>query len=122
LISATGRPTPTSAASAKSVLEAALSGGAEELVLVNCCDVMRRVYDVLKKGCCRFLFLLDLPHTDSECQRERFAREILRLRDEYAAYSGKAFDQALFMSSFKKPRYPRSRMWPYWAPEPEKHR
>jgi predicted CoA-substrate-specific enzyme activase len=88
----------------KSVLEAALSGGVQELVLVNCCDVMRRVYDVLKaKGCCRFLFMLDLPHTDGECQRERFAREILRLRDEYAAYSGKAFDSALFMSSFGAP-------------------
>jgi predicted CoA-substrate-specific enzyme activase len=88
----------------KSVMQAALTGGADELVLVNCCDVMRRVYDVLlKKGCCRFLFLLDLPHTDSECQRVRYAKELERLKAAYAAYSGREFDQELFKKSFKKP-------------------
>lgn len=86
----------------KAVLQAALGGRADELVLVNCCDVMRRVYDIIvEKGCCKFVFLLDLPHTDSDCQRDRFAREITRLRDEYAVYSGKSFDEKLFHSAFE---------------------
>ena len=38
----------------KSVIQAVLEGKAEELVLVNCCDSMRRVYDIVvclcKKG------------------------------------------------------------------------
>ena len=47
----------------KTVIQTALSGKAEELVLVNCCDAMRRVYDVVREsGKCRFLYLLDLPH------------------------------------------------------------
>ena len=88
----------------KTVLQAALRGETPELVLVNCCDVMRRVYDILlEKGCCRFLFLLDLPHTDSECQTERFARELARLRDAYAAHSGAAFDEAKFFGAFESP-------------------
>ena len=32
----------------KSVIQAVLEGKAEELVLVNCCDSMRRVYDIVE--------------------------------------------------------------------------
>ena len=32
----------------KSVIQAVLEGKADELVLVNCCDSMRRVYDIVK--------------------------------------------------------------------------
>lgn len=89
----------------KSVLQAALAGGVQELILVNCCDVMRRAYDILQeKKCCRFLFLLDLPHTDGPCQRERYARELARLRDAWAAYSGRPFDEAAFWAAFAAPR------------------
>lgn len=88
----------------KAVLQAALDGKADELILANCCDVMRRIYDIIReKGCCGFLYLLDLPHTDSGCQRQRFAREIKKLRDAYAAYSGKTFDKALFLKAFRTP-------------------
>ena len=88
----------------KAVLQAALAGRADELVLVNCCDVMRRIYDVLiQKGCCRFVYLLDLPHTDNDCQRRRFAREIQKLGDAYAATSGQTFDRARFLAAFETP-------------------
>ena len=88
----------------KSVLQAALAGGVDELVLVNCCDVMRRAYDVLAaSGKCRFLFLLDLPHTDGPCQRARYARELARLRDAYAAYCRRPFDRARFLAAFAPP-------------------
>ena len=32
----------------KSILQAVLSGGVRELVLVNCCDTIRSAYDILK--------------------------------------------------------------------------
>lgn len=88
----------------KSVLQAVLDGEADELVLVNCCDVMRRVYDILKtRRCCRFLFMLDLPHTDEICQRRRFAGEITRLKDSYETFCGHAPDIEMFMKSFSTP-------------------
>jgi predicted CoA-substrate-specific enzyme activase len=85
----------------KSVIQAVGDGDAEELVLVNCCDVMRRVADIARKsGKCRFLFLLDLPHEDIACSRSLFVREILRLKDAYTRYSGKEFSVERFLSAF----------------------
>ena len=49
----------------KSVIQAVLEGKVEQLVLVNCCDSMRRVYDIVEStGKCKFLYMLDLPHDD----------------------------------------------------------
>lgn len=87
----------------KSVLQAALSGKIRKLVLVNCCDVMRRVYDILKQNsCCDFLYMLDLPHTDGECQKKLYAKELMRLRDAYTVYSGLTQNRELFFKSFSK--------------------
>lgn len=85
----------------KSVLEAVLSGGVRELVLVNCCDTIRRVYDVLRRaGACDFLFLMDLPHEAAGCSRTLLNGELHRLLDAYSAYSGKGFSLSEFQSSF----------------------
>ena len=85
----------------KSVIQAVYDGKVDELVLVNCCDVMRRLYDIAKKsGKCSFLFLLDLPHEDLECSRSFFLRQILRLKDAYASYCGRKFDERLFREAF----------------------
>lgn len=88
----------------KSVIQSVLAGSVEELVLVNCCDTIRRVYDIIRKsGRCRFLYLLDLPHKNGCCQRERFARSIQDLRSKYSAFSGKTFDREAFASAFTSP-------------------
>ena len=85
----------------KSVIQAVLQGKVKELVLVNCCDSMRRVYDVVEStGKCSFLYMLDLPHEDRECEKENFARAILRLKNAYETYSGKTFNRTLFLQSF----------------------
>jgi predicted CoA-substrate-specific enzyme activase len=85
----------------KSVLEAVLDGEVSSLVLVNCCDVMRHVYDIIRhSGKCSWLCLLDLPHETGECSVESFKAQLLRLKDSYASYSGKVFDEALFRSAF----------------------
>ena len=85
----------------KSVIQAVLEGHADQLVLVNCCDSMRRVYDIVAStGKCKFLYMLDLPHEDNECEKVKFAGAIHRLKDAYEAYSGQQFDKELFLRSF----------------------
>lgn len=87
----------------KSVIQAVLEGKAEKLILVNCCDSMRRVYDIVKStGKCKFLYLLDLPHEDKECEKVKFAETIVRLKEAYEAYSGKKFDREMFLKSFEQ--------------------
>lgn len=85
----------------KSVIQAVLEGKADQLILVNCCDSMRRVYDIVKStGKCRFLYLLDLPHEDNECEKVKFAASLCRLKDAYEEFSGKIFDKSRFLNAF----------------------
>ena len=85
----------------KSVIQAVLEGKADQLVLVNCCDSMRRVYDIVAStGKCKFLYMLDLPHEDNECEKVKFAGAIRRLKEAYEAYSRQQFDKERFIKSF----------------------
>ena len=85
----------------RALLEDCLQNGTGELILVNCCDSIRRVYDILQeKGDSPFLYLLDLPRCDTACARKRFALELKRLANAYAAYSGRAFSAARFQAAF----------------------
>ena len=85
----------------KALIEEVHRESAEELVLVNCCDSLRRAYDILKPSM-KFLFLLDLPHNDNSCARERLADELKRLFTEYRAYSGKEFSFDAFRKAFTR--------------------
>ena len=88
----------------KSVIQAVLDGKVDELVLVNCCDSMRRVYDIIENTKkCKFLYMLDLPHEDNECENIKFAQSIIRLKNAYERYSHRTFDRELFIKSFAKP-------------------
>ena len=72
---------------AKAVLEECRRTGLRELVLVNCCDCIRRVYDVLEAaGELDFLYLLDLPHHADGCSRALLKDGLERLAAAYAAY------------------------------------
>ena len=85
----------------KSVIQAVLEGKADQLVLVNCCDSMRRVYDIVAStDKCKFLYMLDLPHEDNECEKVKFAGAIRRLKEAYEAYSRQQFDKERFIRSF----------------------
>lgn len=85
----------------KSVIQSVIEKGVSELVLVNCCDTIRRVYDVLKESKkCRFLYMLDLPHKDGCCQRKAFAKSLIDLKASYEKYSGKVFDKNAFIEAF----------------------
>lgn len=87
----------------KALLQHCLSGGIREFVFVNCCDSVRRIYDILKeKGDYDFIFFLDLPRTGGECSVNRFKDELLRLYREYSEYKGTAFSPEKFYGSFKE--------------------
>ena len=85
----------------KSVIQAVLEGKVDQLVLVNCCDSMRRVYDIVEStGKCKFLYMLDLPHEDNECEKVKYAQALKQLKLAYERFSGKIFKRELFMEAF----------------------
>ena len=88
----------------KALLEAVMSGEVKELVLVNCCDTIRSVYDILEdSGKLDFLYMIDVLHCDAECSRERTAVQLKGLAKAYGEYKGTTFDKEKFRQAFKKP-------------------
>ena len=89
----------------KSLLEAVMSGQVRELVLVNCCDTIRSVYDVLaESGKLDFLYIVDMLHSGGECSRQRTAAQLKGLAKAYAAYKGTTFDAKAFRAAFHAPK------------------
>ncbi|MCD8355952.1 MAG: acyl-CoA dehydratase activase [Clostridia bacterium] len=89
----------------KALLEAVMGGKVKELVLVNCCDTIRSVYDVLEaSGKLDFLYIIDMLHCSDACSRERTAVQLKGLARAYGAYKGKAFDEAKFRAAFIPPK------------------
>ena len=87
----------------RALIESVMKGHVRNLILVNCCDTMRRAYDILAaRGNLDFLYMLDLPHEDRECEIETFAASILRLKRVYEKYSGKTFDREKFFQAFSR--------------------
>ena len=87
----------------KALLEAVMDSGIRELVLVNCCDTIRSVYDILlDSGKLDFLYLLDLLHCDSTCSQERMTLQLKNLAKAYGAYKGTEFDAQAFRAAFQK--------------------
>ena len=88
----------------KSLLAHALDPSVHALVLTSCCDVMRRVYDIVKReGCVEFLWLLDLPHLRGPREVRRFRGELACLADAFAAWSGREFSLDAALASFDPP-------------------
>lgn len=81
----------------KAALEEILSSGINELILVNCCDSIKRLYDVLKaERKIKFLYLMDLPRKNSIQSIEIFKDEIIKFINAYTAYTGNEFDKDKF--------------------------
>lgn len=89
----------------KAVLEQAVSGKVKELVLVNCCDTIRSVYDILAdSGKLDFLYLLDMLHSEGACSRERTVIQLKALAKAYGEYKGTTFDEGAFRAAFVPPK------------------
>ena len=88
----------------KALLEAVMSGKVKELVLVNCCDTIRSVYDILEaSGKLDFLYIVDMLHSEGSCSIERTASQLKDLAKAYDEYKGQNFDEKLFREAFKDP-------------------
>ncbi len=88
---------PNMCAYSKCVLEACLSGKYEKLIFTNCCDSIRRVYDILKARFSeQFVYMMELPRKCNEKSIGFYKEEIDKLIEDYEAFSGKVFDAAQF--------------------------
>ncbi len=78
---------------AKAVIEEVSARGIRELIFTDCCDAMRRTYDVLLKEKLDFLYFLPLPHRSGEAEIRLFASQLKKLTASYEDYSGKSFSE-----------------------------
>lgn len=85
----------------KALLEAVMTGQVKELVLVNCCDTIRSVYDILEaSGKMDFLYMIDMLHCGDVCSRARTVTQLKALAKAYGAYKGTQFDETAFRAAF----------------------
>lgn len=88
---------------AKAVIEIVLKENIKELVLTDCCDAVRRSYDVLQESNqLDFIFLLSLPHKNTEADYRRFAKSLEKLVKEYGHYKKKEINYDLVMQEIGK--------------------
>ena len=88
----------------KAVIEMVMRGSVKELILVDCCDTIRSVYDVLEEsGKLDFIYLIDILHSCGTCSRERTVLQLKNLAEAYGEYRGTAFDEDAFRAAFRPP-------------------
>ena len=87
----------------KAVIEEVVKRDIRSLVLVDCCDVCRRIYDVLKgMGRMEYLFLLTLPHKNGPADVGLLARELDRLAASLASFTGEDLDARSALARWKE--------------------
>lgn len=86
----------------KAVIEEVYANNIKELILVDCCDVIRRVYDILvESGRMDFLYLLELPHKNGQAEIDLFRKSLKKFAEAYKNYSGNEFDSDRAMAAYK---------------------
>lgn len=84
---------PNMCAYSKAVLESCLDDNIDKLVLVNCCDSIKRLYDVLKhEKKFNFIYLMDLPHKNNKSSIIMLKNELTKLIASYEQFSFSKFD------------------------------
>ena len=89
---------------AKAVIEEVKAKGIRNLVFTDCCDAMRRTYDVLQHEGMDFLYMLPLPHKTGEREIRILAHSLKSLAAVYGAYTGKNFEEDKAMAACLKRR------------------
>lgn len=86
----------------RALLQQCLREEVEGLLLTNCCDAMRRVYDQLNAaGTLSFLYFMDLPHRADCCGVERLEKELCRLVRTCRSAFGTSFSPERFQKAFE---------------------
>lgn len=84
----------------KTMLQEVLDTKPEAIIITNCCDTMKRTYEVIvDQNVCKFTFLMDLPHRQTCCGAEKLSLQFKRLIKEFEEYSGKKFDREAFIKA-----------------------
>lgn len=87
----------------KAVIEEIMKRDIRRLLLVDCCDVCRRVYDLLRhQGNMEFLFLLSLPHKNTEYAVSLLEKELKRLQTELSVLTGEKFEPGKALCAWQK--------------------
>ncbi len=78
----------------KAVLQEVLNGNIRRLFLVDCCDVCRRIFDVVRaKKDMDFLYMMYLPHKNGALETKQFKNELLRVNKYIESITNAAFDE-----------------------------
>lgn len=84
---------------AKAVLEQCYKTGINNIVLVNCCDSIKRLYDVLKNDSSfKFVYMIDVPRKKSKASDLLMKREILRFINALEEFTQRKFDEDKFIN------------------------
>ena len=87
----------------KAVLEEVLEKGIDSLLLVDCCDVCRRIYDVLlDRGNMKLLFLFSLPHKNGNAEVSLIEKELRRLSEALKDVFGRHLKEEKAFASWHK--------------------
>ena len=88
---------PNMCSFSKAVLEEFEKQDYEGMVFTSCCDSSRRLYDILcQQFPDKFFFCLDLPRKINDFAVTLYTKQLQKLIDAYADFSGKTFsDQKL---------------------------
>ena len=102
---ADGMMHPNICSYARAVLEACLEQKITRLVLTNCCDSIRRLYDVIVRDP-RFEWVafIDLPRKAGEASANYYEKELLRFIETSGRFFSRSFDRKRFFDSIPKHR------------------
>lgn len=77
----------------KAVIEQCINEKIDKIVLVNCCDSIRRLYDILKKNKnIEYIYLIDLPRKSNTCSQKLFYNEIVKFIKSLETLTNKKFN------------------------------
>lgn len=85
----------------KAMLEDIHSKSSDKILLMNCCDSTRRLYDALLREKLSYIKILDLPVETNGCSVLKLKNDLLCLIKELEALYNKPFDKAKFLDSFE---------------------
>jgi predicted CoA-substrate-specific enzyme activase len=89
----------------KAVIEEVHARHLEEIVLTDCCDASRRMYDVLKNmDGVKFCWLLSLPHKNGRTDIRLFAAALEDFVHAYEAYKHISFDTDKAIAAYEAKR------------------
>ncbi len=81
----------------KAILQDFAENDYDGIILSNCCDSNKRLYDVLKDMYPdKFIYLIDIPRKTTTSAIHLYAKQIKLLINHYSTYSHKAFNDKAF--------------------------